>query len=261
MITTQKLLGGKFSVELHTYGSAGDPLLYMHGAGGLMPVEPALEALGKSFKVVAPHFPGYGESTGNEHIDDVLDAALFYHELMDELGIASANVVGHSMGGMLAAEMAALCSHRVKKLVLVSAAGFWLQENPIPDFFAAQLDELAPLLFHDPNSPAAKLMTAIPEDFKALEAMYVERVKRLATAGKFLWPIPDRGLKKRAYRIKSPTLLLWGESDRLVPPVYAKEFQKHIPGAKLETIKAAGHMLMYEQQDAFVGAVSKFLKG
>jgi pimeloyl-ACP methyl ester carboxylesterase len=165
------------------------------------------------------------------------------------------------MGGMLAAEVAAFDVHRAKKLVLVSPAGFWIDEVPIPDLFAAQLTEIADLLFYDPKSPAAMLMTAIPEDFKALETMYVERVKRLATASKFLWPIPDRGLKKRAYRIKAPTLLLWGENDKLIPPAYAKEFSSRIKNTKLETIKKAGHMLMYEQQEQFVGAVRKFLKG
>ncbi len=260
MITTHQSQGGKYSIELHTYGSGGEPLLFLHGAGGLMPQEPFLEELGRDFKVYAPHFPGYGESTGTEYIDDVSDASLFYHELMDELKIPQANILGHSMGGMLAAELVALDPHRAKKLVLACPAGFWIQEHPIPDFFAAPLNEIAGLLFHDPNSPAAKMMTAIPEDFKALEVMYVERVKRLATAGKFLWPIPDRGLSKRAYRIKVPTLLVWGESDKLIPPVYAKEFTSRIKGAKLETIKQAGHMLMYEQQPAFVKAVRDFLK-
>ncbi len=260
MITTQKILDGKFELEMHTYGSGGEPLLFLHGAGGSLPSEPFLEELGHDFKIFAPHFPGYGESTGTEHIDDIEDAALFVHQVMDELKIPSANILGHSMGGMLAAEVAALDVHRAKKLILAAPAGFWLDAHPIPDFFAAQLDEIAGLLFHDPNSPAAKMMTAIPEDFKALEVMYVERVKRLATASKFLWPIPDRGLRKRAYRIQSPTLILWGESDRLIPPVYANEFTKLIKGSKLETIKQAGHMLMYEQQGAFVKAVRDFLK-
>jgi pimeloyl-ACP methyl ester carboxylesterase len=261
MNTTVKVLNGKFEIEMQTFGSGGEPLLYLHGAGGNTGVDGFLEELGKDFKVFAPHFPGYGESTGNEHIDDVIDAALFYHELMDELRIPTANIVGHSMGGMLAAEIAALDVHRAKKLVLASPAGFWLDANPIPDFFAAQLDEIGALLFHDPKSPMAQMMTAIPEDFKALETMYVERVKRLATASKFLWPIPDRGLKKRAYRIQSPTLVVWGESDRLIPPVYAKEFTSRIKGSKLETIKQAGHMLMYEQPEAFVKSVKNFLKG
>ena len=259
MNTTQKLQNGKFSLEMQVYGS-GEPLLFLHGAGGLNPVEPFLEELGKDFKVYAPHFPGYGESTGNEHIDDVTDAVLFYHELMDELGIPTANIVGHSMGGMLAAEVAAFDVHRSKKLVLACPAGFWIEETPIPDFFAAQLDEIAGLLFHDPKSPAAQMMTAIPSDFKALETMYVERVKRLATASKFLWPIPDRGLKKRAYRIKAPTLLLWGDDDKLIPAVYAKEFTSRIKNSKVEMIKDAGHMIMYEQQGPFVAAIRKFLK-
>ncbi len=208
---------------------------------------------------MAPHLPGYGSSTGSEHIDDVIDAALMLHELMDAVEMPSAHVVGHSMGGMLAAELAALDPHRAKKLVLASPAGFWLDNHPIPDLFAAQLDEIAPLLFHDTNSPIAKMMTTIPENFDALEAMYVERVKRFAMASKFLWPIPDRGLKKRAYRINAPTMILWGESDRLIPPAYAKEFLAHIRNSRVHMIKEAGHMMMYEQQAAFVKAVTDFL--
>ena len=153
MKTYQKLCDGKFSVEMEVTGK-GEPLLFLHGAGGLTGADPFLEDLGRNFKVYAPHLPGYGESTGGEHIDDVIDAALFYHELMDELDIPSANLVGHSMGGMLAAEVAALDTHRAKKLVLVGAAGFWLDDTPIPDLFASDLDDLPALLFHDPQVAA-----------------------------------------------------------------------------------------------------------
>jgi pimeloyl-ACP methyl ester carboxylesterase len=259
MKSIQKLRDGKLSVELQTYGT-GDPLLYIHGAGGLLGIDPFLEELGKDFKVIAPHLPGYGESTGGEQIEDVTDAALFYHQLMDELGIDQAHIVGHSMGGMLAAEVAALDVSRARKLVLVGSAGFWLDENPIPDFFALDLSELGSYLFHDPKSAFAQMFLAIPEDMDQLADMYVERVKRLAVASKFLWPIPDRGLKKRAYRIAAPTLVLWGASDRLIPPVYAAEFTKHIKHASVQMIENAGHMLPYEQHDAFCKAVSGFLK-
>lgn len=260
MKTIQKIRGGKFSVEVNTFGS-GEPLLYLHGAGGLTGFDPFLEELGKDFKVIAPHLPGFGESTGGELLEDVIDAALFYHELMDELGIPSANIVGHSMGGMLASEVAALDVHRAKKLVLVGPAGFWLDENPIPDFFALDLSELGAYLFHDPKSAFAQMFLAVPDDLDKLADMYVERVKRFSMASKFLWPIPDRGLKKRAYRIAAPTLLLWGSSDRLIPPVYAGEFTKHIKNARVQMIAEAGHMLPYEQQDAFCKAVRGFLKG
>ncbi|HKV55269.1 MAG TPA: alpha/beta hydrolase [Candidatus Binataceae bacterium] len=260
MKTRQKIGGGRFDVEMEVSGS-GEPLLYIHGAGGLIGVDPFLDELGKDFKVVAPYLPGYGESTGGELIEDVVDVCLFCHQLMDDLGIDSAHVVGHSMGGMLAAELAALDVHRVKKLVLVGAAGFWRDEQPIPDVFAMELPDLAAHLFHDPNSPLARMFTTIPDDPQQLADMYVERTKRLTQASRFLWPIPDRGLKKRAWRIAAPTLLLWGESDRLVPPAYANEFASRIKNSRSATIKEAGHMVMYEQPEAFVKTVRDFLKG
>jgi pimeloyl-ACP methyl ester carboxylesterase len=259
MKSMQKIGGGRFEVELQTFGS-GEPLLFLHGAGGLIGVDPFLNELGKNFKVIAPNFPGYGDTTGAELIDDVLDASMFYQQLMDDLGIASGHVVGHSMGGMLAAELAAVDSHRVKKLVLVCPAGFWREENPIPDFFSMDLGDLAANLFHDPKSPLAQMFTAIPEDAERLAEMYVERTKRLTQASKFLWPLPDRGLKKRAWRIAAPTLLLWGASDRLIPPEYAQEFTSRIKQTRTQTIKEAGHMVMYEQPEAFVKAVNDFLK-
>jgi pimeloyl-ACP methyl ester carboxylesterase len=259
MKTTHPIAGDRFSVETYEYGS-GEPLLYLHGAGGLLGFEPFLEELGKDFHVIAPHLPGFGETTGGELIEDVFDAALFYHQLMDDLGIRSAHIIGHSMGGMLAAEVAALDTHRAKRLVLVGSAGFWIDAHPIPDVFALDLSELGGYLFHDPESPFAKMFLAVPADMQQLADMYVERVKRFSTASKFLWPIPDRGLKKRAYRISAPTLLVWGESDRLVPPVYADEFTSRIRTTRIEIIKHAGHMLPYEQPEAFVKVVRKFLE-
>jgi pimeloyl-ACP methyl ester carboxylesterase len=260
MKVLEKIGGGRFEVEMQQCGN-GEPLLYLHGAGGLIGIDPFLDELGKDFRVIAPHLPGYGDSTSGELIEDVFDACLFYHQLMDDLGIGSAHVVGHSMGGMLAAELAALDVHRVKKLVLVSAAGFWLEQHPIPDVFAMQLPELAEHLFHDPEGPLARMFTTMPNDPQQLAEMYVERTKRLTQASRFLWPIPDRGLKKRAWRIAAPTLVLWGGSDRLVPPVYATEFTSRIRNSRSVTIDQAGHMVMYEQPEAFVRTVRDFLNG
>jgi len=122
------------------------------------------------------------------------------------------------------------------------------------------LADLAAHLFHDSNSPLAQMFTTIPTDPQQLADMYVERTKRLTQASRFLWPIPDRGLKKRAWRIAAPTLLVWGESDRLIPPVYAGEFTSRIRNSRSVTIKEAGHMVMYEQPQAFVKTVGDFLK-
>ena len=232
--------------------------MFLHGAGGLFGPIRRWRNWEDASKVFAPHLPGYGESTGSEQIDDVIDAALFYHQLMDDLHpdrLHRGPFDGRDAGGRSRRAR----RHRARKLVLVAPAGFWLDEHPIPDFFAAELEELhrCSSMIRNHRWPRHD---DDPEDRKQMAAMYVERVKRLTMASKFLWPIPDRGLKKRAYRISAPTLLLWGASDRLIPPVYAKEFTKRIAGAKEQTIAEAGHMLPYEQNDAFCKAVNAFLK-
>lgn len=257
----EKLASGRFNVEMEVLGEeAAEPLVYFHGAGGLTPGDFFLQELGRDYRVIAPHLPGFGESTGGELIDDVIDAALFYHELMDHLAIEAAHLMGHSMGGMLAAEVAALDVGRAKKMVLVAPAGFWLDAHPTADVFSAGLEELGALLFHDPNSPLARMATTMPSDLRVMADMYVERSKRLGMASKFVWPLPDRGLKKRAYRIAAPTLLVWGQSDRVIPPAYAEEFLSRLRNCRLVTIGQAGHMVMYEQPLAFVEAVREFLK-
>ena len=100
-------------------------------------VDPYLDGLAERYRVFAPVHPGFGDSTGLEHIDDIIDLAIYYHDFMDELGLESAHVVGHSLGGMLAAEMAALDPRRVRKLVLCDPIGLWRDDAPVLDFFSA----------------------------------------------------------------------------------------------------------------------------
>jgi pimeloyl-ACP methyl ester carboxylesterase len=249
---------GMFETKLRTDGR-GDALLFLHGAGGLRGWDPFLAELARQFTVYAPAHPGFETSTGIEHIDDVLDLVIYYNDFLDALGLGAVHVVGHSMGGMIAAELAALSPHRVRKLVLVNAVGLWLDEQPVADFFAMTPDQLAAALWHDPQSDVARTMMAVPQDEKAqLEALLL-RSQHLATAGKFLWPIPDKGLKKRLHRIQAPTLMLWGQSDGLVPPIYAQEFQRRIAGAQVVVMQRCGHMPMYEGTADFVKTVATFL--
>jgi pimeloyl-ACP methyl ester carboxylesterase len=251
---------GMFATKLRTDGS-GDPLLYLPGAGGLRGWDPFLVELAKQFTVYAPAHPGFEISTGIEHIDDIIDLVVYYNDFLDALGLDSTHVVGHSMGGMLGAELAALSPHRVRRLVLVDAVGLWLDDHPVADFFAMTPDQLAIALWHDPTSEIAKAMMAIPEDEQAQLEAFLLRSQHLATAGKFLWPIPDRGLKKRIHRVQAPTLILWGQSDGLVPAVYAQEFQKRIPGSQVSIMQHCAHMPMYEDPAGFVRTVTTFLKG
>ncbi len=248
---------GLFSVELRQGGSA-EPLLFLHGSGGVREGR-YLDMLAEHFTVYAPSHPGFGESDGLDHIDDIIDLALFYHDLMDELELESAHLLGHSLGGMLAAEMAALCSHRVRKLVLANPVGLWRDDEPVVDFFALTPPEYLRHVLHDVDSAAAKQAFGAPESQEeVMEAMY-QRLQSFSAAGKFLWPIPDKGLKRRIHRIKAPTLIVWGESDRLVPASYAQDFQSKIAGSQVTILSECAHMPMIEKPDEFVSLVTGFL--
>lgn len=132
-------------------GGDGPPLLFLHGAGGLLPNDPFLARLSERFRVVAPLLPGYEESEGDVHLRDMLDFTLHSFDVCDALGLDDPLVVGHSMGGMIAAEMAAIAPGAIKRLVLICPAGLWLDEHPIPDLFAMMPFELPTYLLHDPS--------------------------------------------------------------------------------------------------------------
>jgi pimeloyl-ACP methyl ester carboxylesterase len=239
---------------------SGAPVVYFHGAGGLLRDNPFLDALARRYHVWAPEWPGYGESTGEERLEDMLDWALHGWDLVEALELRGPSVIGHSMGGMIAAEMACLAPRDLAKLVLVAPAGLWLDAHPIPDIFAMLPHEIAEALFEDPAKGAALLTGGADlADMEALKEFYIDTQRRLAMAGKILFPIPNRRLSKRLYRLRAPVLLLWGAGDRLIVPAYAEAWKTSIPGARVEIVPGAGHMLPYEQPEAFARAVTAFL--
>ena len=241
-------------------GGSGAPLVYFHGAGGLLADNPFLDLLARHYAVFAPEWPGYGESTGDELLDDMLDFALHGWDLVDALGLSRPHIVGHSMGGMIAAEMACLAPRDTGKLVLVAPAGLWIDEHPIPDIFAMLPFQIAEALFVDPQKGQALLTGGADlSNMEALRDFYIATQRRLSMAGKILFPIPNRRLSKRLYRLTAETLLVWGAADKLIVPAYAKRWQSAIPSARVEMIDGAGHMVPYEQPDAFVQVVQKFL--
>src|SRR5438876_10760851 len=241
-------------------GGSGAPVVFFHGAGGLLHDNPFLDQLAQGYHVFAPEWPGYGESAGEELLEDMLDFTLHGWDLVEALGLKQPHLVGHSMGGMIAAEMACVAPHDLAKLVLVSAAGLWMDEHPIPDIFALLPQEIAEVLFVDPARGAALLTGGADlSDIEALKDFYVVTQRRLAMAGKILFPIPNRRLSRRLYRLTAETLVLWGASDRLIAPAYAAQWKALIPGARVQTIDGAGHMLPWEQPEAFVEAVTRFL--
>ncbi len=241
-------------------GGSGAPVVFLHSAGGLLRDNPFLDQLAQGYSVFAPEWPGYGESTGEELLEDMLDFALHGWDLVDALGLGQPHLVGHSMGGMIAAEMACVAPRDLGKLVLVGAAGLWMDECPIPDIFAMLPHQIAEVLFADPLKGQALLTGGADlTDMEALKEFYLASQRRLAMAGKILFPIPNRRLSKRLYRLRAETLVVWGALDRLIVPAYAERWKSLIPGARVVTIDGAGHMLPYEQPEAFVRALTGFL--
>ena len=256
---TVSVRNGMFNVSLRR-GGDGAPLVYLHGSGGQGEWEPFLEMLSQGFEVIQPTHPGWPGSDGLDYIDDVIDMALFYHDLFDALGLSKVHLVGASLGGMFAAEIAALNGSYVDKLVLCEPAGIWLDEHQPLDFFVASPDELMRALFVDVEAAAARRAPPDPEDKEAIAKANLARQQAMAAASKFVWPIWDKGLKRRIHRIKAPTLIVWGEKDGLIPPVYGPEFQRLIPGSRLEVIPDTAHVPMTERPEEFVRIVSGFLR-
>jgi pimeloyl-ACP methyl ester carboxylesterase len=240
-------------------GGSGAPLVFLHGVGGLFAENPFLDQLAGRYHVFAPELPGYGESTGEDLLEDMLDFTLHGWDVVAALRLERPHLVGHSMGGMIAAEMACLAPQDLGKLALVSAAGLWMDEHPIADIFALLPFEYPNLLFHDPAKGAALLTGGVDfSDMEALKEFYITNSRRMAMAGKILFPVPNRRVSKRLYRLSAETLVLWGDDDKLIPPVYAHQWAKLIPRTTVVTLEDAGHMLPYDQPEACVSALAAF---
>ena len=235
----------------------GPALVYLHSFHDRNCWPPLLERLAERFTVHAPVHPGVQGSEGVEQLDDVVDLGLAYDELLGALRLDSTLVAGHFFGAMMAAEVAALCPGRVRKLCLISPLGLWIDGKPVADVLVLPSAQLDGLLWSDHESEAARSWRTWPEDEEENAAAQIEQTQRLAVMGKFVWPIPDKGLKKRLHRVTAPTLILWGDDDRVNPDVYGQEFARRIRKARVERL-VGGHMLHLESMRAVAAAMTEF---
>jgi pimeloyl-ACP methyl ester carboxylesterase len=250
---------GAFDIEVWEAGS-GEPVLYLHGEGRPS-WTPFHDALAERSRLIAPLHPGYGGSTGTEQLQDLPDLIYYYLDFLDQLDLRGLPLIGHGLGGMIAAELAAVQPERITALVLVAPMGLWLADDPVEDFFAVPPAELAALLYHDLDSPPARAASEVPTEGDALIEYHVERAKSMATAAKYLWPIPNRGLARRLHRVAAPTLIVWGASDRIASPRYAEAFRQRIRGARVEIVERAGHLPHEEQPARLAEMTTSFLAG
>jgi pimeloyl-ACP methyl ester carboxylesterase len=236
----------------------GHPIVWLHGEEGLDPEAPFLDLLARHGRVIAPSHPGFGQSPDVDTFDSVDDLAYLYLDLLAERDARDAVVIGASLGGWIAAELAVKCTARLGRLVLVAPLGIKVgdrETRDIPDIWALDPDEVVRLQWADP-ARAAVDYTALQE-----ERVRVIARNREATA-LYGWDpyMHDPKLKQRLHRIDVPTLLLWGADDRFVTSgYYGAAYQALIPGARLETIAGAGHFPHLERPDAFAERLGAWL--
>ncbi len=234
---------------------AGPPLVMLHGGGGPVAAMPFAERLAERFEIIAPTHPGFDGTAIPDRFDDIHDLSFLYLDLMAALDLRDAVLMGFSMGGWTAAEMAVMTTMRISKLILVDAVGIkpgGREDRDVADVFALRPENLAELMWHDPaNAPSPAEMSD-----EQLQLMIANRT----ALAMYTWDpyMHNPRLKHRLHRIDVPTLLIWGESDGIVTTEYARAYRDLIPGASLEIIAGAGHVPQAEQPKAFVEHVVRF---
>jgi pimeloyl-ACP methyl ester carboxylesterase len=236
----------------------GPAFVYLHSTLGESSMWlPFHQAWARKFRVLAPTHPGFGKSGGFDQIDSIEDMAFHYVELFDALGLEEVILGGVSVGGWIAAEFAVRWPERVRKLWLSGSPGLCVENEPPADLFRLMMDlpKTRALLFHDPDSYIAQMVIADNLDDERRTTAY----QNLTALARLVWERPyDPKLAARLRRVQCPVLLLWGAQDRLVPPAHAEAYRQHLPQAELQLIEECGHLGMFEKEDDFVGAVTKF---
>lgn len=238
-------------------GGSGEPVLFLHAAGGAGTwLEFHGLLAGAGFDVIAPDHPGFAKSDDFPLVEGVDDLVYHYLDVLDALELDRVHVVGASFGGWIAAELAVAASHRLRSLVLMSAAGLRLPAHPVRDLFLTPPARLAELLYHDPPPVADE--PAGPPDIDAVLAAY-----RDATAlARFSWApyLSNPKLERRLHRISVPALVVAPSDDRLIPVAHARRYAELIPGARFTEVPDSGHAMYFERPAEFAGAVTSFLR-
>jgi pimeloyl-ACP methyl ester carboxylesterase len=235
----------------------GAPVLYLHGGGGIALDIPFLEQLAQTRRVIAPSHPGFGKSSLPDWLDSIDDIAHVYLELLDRLSLTKVDVVGFSIGGWIAAEMATKVPGRISRLVLIGPVGVKTgkpDKLDIPDVFAMPREKLDRLRFHDPANN--------PIDLAKLSDEALQIVARNSeTLALLTWEpyMHNPKLRHRLHRVTMPTLFLRGASDGIVSADYLERYAKLVPNARIDTVPQAGHLPHVEQREATLAKILQFL--
>ena len=242
-------------LELIVKGDGGSPLLFLHGMDGVEGCSRIIDLLARDFTVYAPSHPGFGASELPRAFSTIDDLAYFYLDLLDHFDLRNVTVVGFSLGGWIAAEILVKDVSRVSRLVLGAPLGLRTAER--------RMSQVTDLFTLDPKEVDATLQVtpAAPSNLAALPEAVLERMARNAEAVcLFGWSpyLYNPKLHLRLHRIKAPTVLLWGEEDRLAPLEYARGFVAELKQARFETLPACGHRIYVDSPDVAAARIVNF---
>jgi pimeloyl-ACP methyl ester carboxylesterase len=241
---------GVVEVTVAEYGS-GPPFLLLHGGAGPMSVTGFAELLAATHdvRVLVPTHPGFGGTPRPDALASVSGLAALYTTLLDRLDLADVTVIGNSIGGWITAEVALLRPPRVSGIVLIDAVGIEVPGHPVADFFALTMDEVFDRSFHNPGKFRVDPATLPPA------AQAVAAGNRAAIAAYAGAAMTDPALKERLATLEIPTLVLWGESDRIVDAEYGRAYAAAIPMARFQLLPATGHAPQQETPDQVLRAI------
>jgi pimeloyl-ACP methyl ester carboxylesterase len=235
----------------------GRPLLFLHPAIGIEPTAAVLDHLARQARVIAPIHPGFGQSGAPKWMTTVDDLSYFYLDLIEQLDLRELAIVGVSFGGWIAAEMAVKTTQRLSHLVLANALGIKVgdrETRDIADIFAITENQFNEIAYFDPRIGA--------RDYKSMpDAEVMAAARNREALGRYGWSpyMHNPKLKGRLHRIRIPTLVLWGMSDRVLSEAYGRAYAGAIPGARFEPIERAGHFPHLEQPEEFARRIFAFV--
>jgi pimeloyl-ACP methyl ester carboxylesterase len=248
----------------------GGALVYLHGFADVHSVTeswlPFHEKLSQRARVIAPAHPGCALTDENKDIDAVEDVVFHYLEVLDALKLTRFDLVGSCVGGWIAAELAVRHPEKIRKLVLIGAAGLFVEGALIGDVFMNAQPEygssyasLREMLFA--SADQANALAMFPDGKGEIEDE-VRRYQMLRLSSRIGFKPPyfyNYSLRNRLYRIGSPALVIWGEKDNFVPRAHGELYAARMPNAQLVVIPGAGHSAHVENPDEIAKLISDFL--
>ncbi len=233
-----------------TERGSGQAVLLLHGGAGPMSVVPWAELLARTrpARVITPIHPGFMATPRPDGLTDVRGLARVYAALVRKLGLDGVTVVGNSVGGWIAAELALQAPELVRTLVLINAVGIAVPEHPVVDVFAIPFEELGRLSYHEPQRFRIDPSQLAPAQ-RAMMAANLAALKRYGG------DMMDAQLRDRLRAITAPTLVVWGEADRVVDVEYGRAYAQAIPEARFALLSRSGHLPQVETPDRLADVV------